>query len=61
MAGHVVYRGPNIAKEIFYGLSMGLMAGFLWKIHHWNIQKRRKEFYEMLDRGEISVVVEEDQ
>lgn len=57
---HAAYRGPSILKEIFYGITIGLTAGFLWKRHHWNIQKRRKEFYEMLDKGEISVVMEDE-
>lgn len=53
-------QGPSVMKEIFYGLALGLSAGFLWKMHHWNEQRRRKEFYELLDRGDISVVVEDD-
>ncbi|XP_048327612.1 probable cytochrome c oxidase subunit 5C-1 isoform X2 [Ziziphus jujuba] len=57
---HAAYQGPNVLKDIFYGISMGLAAGFLWKIHHWNVQRKTKEFYEMLDRGEISVVVEDE-
>jgi hypothetical protein len=36
------------------------MAGYLWKRHHWIIQRRTREFYDMLDRGEISVVVEDE-
>lgn len=54
MARHVVYKGPSIIKEIVYGLSISLFAGLLWKRHHWNVQKRRREFYDMLDRGEAS-------
>ncbi|KAF3444626.1 hypothetical protein FNV43_RR14319 [Rhamnella rubrinervis] len=57
---HAAYKGPSVLKEIVYGISIGLAAGFLWKMHHWNAQKRTKEFYDMLDRGEISVVVEEE-
>lgn len=64
MAGHKVahaaYKGPSILKEIVYGISIGLAAGFLWNMHHWNVQKRSKELYEMLDRGDISVVVEDE-
>ncbi|PON84235.1 Cytochrome c oxidase subunit 5c [Trema orientale] len=57
---HVVYRGPSIIKEILYGITIGLTAGLLWKRHHWNLQKRTKDFYDMLERGEISVVVEDE-
>ncbi|XP_021598785.1 cytochrome c oxidase subunit 5C [Manihot esculenta] len=57
---HVVYKGPSIVKEILYGLALGLTAGGLWKMNHWNNQRRAKEFYDLLERGEISVVVEEE-
>lgn len=57
--GHVAYKGPSVAKEILLGISFGLLAGGLWKMHHWNNQRRTKEFYNMLEKGEISVVVEE--
>lgn len=46
-------------KELVLGFALGLMAGGLWKMHHWNNQRRTKEFYDMLEKGEISVVVEE--
>ncbi|GFP98944.1 cytochrome c oxidase subunit 5c [Phtheirospermum japonicum] len=62
MAGaHVVYKGPSILKEILIGIGLGLAAGALWKRHHWNNQRRTKEFYDLLDKGEISVVREEDE
>lgn len=57
---HAANQGPSMLKEIIYGISIGLAAGFLWKMHHWNFRRRTKEFYDMLDRGEISVVVEDD-
>ncbi|XP_050223160.1 putative cytochrome c oxidase subunit 5C-4 [Mercurialis annua] len=57
MGGH---KGPSIIKEIIYGMSIGLAAGLLWKMHHWNNQKRTKEFYNLLERGDISVVVEDE-
>lgn len=59
--GQASYRGPSIFKEIMYGLTAGLIAGGLWKRYHWNLQRRNKEFYDMLERGEISVVVEDEQ
>ena len=60
MVGNVVYKGPSVIKEIIYGVGVGLMAGGLWKMHHWNYQRRTKEFYELLDRGDITVVLPED-
>lgn len=59
--GHAAYKGPSVVKEIFIGITLGLMAGGLWKMHHWNNQRRTREFYNMLDKGVISVVVEEDE
>ncbi|GKV07755.1 hypothetical protein SLEP1_g19484 [Rubroshorea leprosula] len=56
--GHAVTQGPNVVKEIIYGITLGLIAGGLWKIHHWNNQRRTKEFYDLLEKGEISTVVE---
>lgn len=46
-------------KEIVLGLTLGLIAGGMWKMHHWNEQKKTRAFYDMLDRGEISIVAEE--
>ncbi|KAK1280925.1 Cytochrome c oxidase subunit 5C [Acorus gramineus] len=60
MAAHVVYKGPSILREIVMGLTLGLMAGGLWKMHHWNEQRKTRAFYDMLQKGEISVVVEEE-
>lgn len=40
--------------------TVGLSVGFLWKIYHWDLQRRTKELYEQLDRGEISTVVADD-
>lgn len=56
---HATLKGPSVVKEIIIGLSLGLVAGGLWKMHHWNEQRKVRAFYDMLDRGEISVVVEE--
>ncbi|KAK1294838.1 Cytochrome c oxidase subunit 5C [Acorus calamus] len=60
MAAHVIYKGPSILKEIMMGLTLGLMAGGLWKMHHWNEQRKTRMFYDMLQKGEISVVAEEE-
>lgn len=58
--GHAAYQGPSVVKEIIIGVALGLMAGGLWKIHHWNNQRRTREFYDLLDKGVISVVVEDE-
>ncbi|KAI4964451.1 hypothetical protein ZWY2020_005721 [Hordeum vulgare] len=42
-----------------YGMSLGLLAGCLWKLHHWSNQHRTREFYSLLDEGRIIVVVDE--
>ncbi|CAI0455142.1 unnamed protein product [Linum tenue] len=57
---HSAYKGPSIIKEIIYGISLGLAAGGLWKMHHWNNQRRTREFYDLLEKGVISVVVEDE-
>lgn len=58
--GKAVSKGPSVVKEIIYGITLGLAVGGLWKMHHWNNQRRTKEFYDLLERGEISVVVEDE-
>ncbi|KAM3286716.1 hypothetical protein P3S67_025515 [Capsicum chacoense] len=57
---HVAYKGPSVVKEILIGITLGMVAGGLWKMHHWNNQRRTKEFYDMLEKDEISVVVNEE-
>ena len=59
--GKAVYKGPSVVKEIIYGITLGFAVGGLWKMHHWNNQRRTKEFYDLLEKGEISVVVEDEQ
>lgn len=63
MAGHKIahatLKGPSVVKEICIGLTLGLFAGGLWKMHHWNEQRKVRAFYDMLEKGEISVVVDE--
>ncbi|GFY83127.1 cytochrome c oxidase subunit Vc family protein [Actinidia rufa] len=58
--GHAAVQGLNVLKEIVYGLTLGLMGGGLWKMHPWNNQRRTREFYDLLDKGIISVVVEDE-
>ena len=52
-------RPPSVVKEIVYGMTLGLFAGYLWKLHHWSNQRRTREFYSLLDQGRIIVVVDE--
>ncbi|CAN4079213.1 unnamed protein product [Withania somnifera] len=58
---HATYKGPSIVKEILLGITLGIVAGGLWKMHHWSNQRRAKEFYDMLEKGEISVVVNDQE
>ncbi|CAN6561574.1 unnamed protein product [Malus baccata var. baccata] len=63
MAGHKIahatLKGPSVVKEILYGSVLALACGSLWKMHHWNEQRKVRAFYDLLEKGEISVVVEE--
>lgn len=36
---HAAYKGPSIVKEILIGIALGLAAGGVWKMHHWNNQR----------------------
>ncbi|KAM0948464.1 putative cytochrome c oxidase subunit 5c [Dioscorea sansibarensis] len=60
MAAHVILKGPSVVKEICIGLTLGLFAGGLWKMHHWNEQRKTRAFYDMLEKGQISVVASEE-
>ncbi|KAK1278142.1 Cytochrome c oxidase subunit 5C-2 [Acorus gramineus] len=60
MGARVIYKGPSVMKEIVLGLTLGLMAGGLWKMHHWNEQRKTRSFYDMLQKGEISVIAAEE-
>ncbi|URD78336.1 cytochrome c oxidase [Musa troglodytarum] len=51
---HATLKGPSVVKEICIGLTLGLFAGGLWKMHHWNEQRKTRAFYDMLEKGEIS-------
>nr|DAD30008.1 TPA_asm: hypothetical protein HUJ06_031476 [Nelumbo nucifera] len=50
---------PSVVKEIFIGITLGTIAGGMWKMHHWNEQRKARTFYDMLEKGEISIVAEE--
>jgi hypothetical protein len=59
-AAHATLKGPSVVKEICIGLTLGLMAGGLWKMHHWNEQRKTRTFYDLLSKGEISIVAAEE-
>ena len=40
-------------KEICIGIALGLCAGGLWKMHHWNEQRKVRAFYDLLEKGRI--------
>ncbi|KAI7740241.1 hypothetical protein M8C21_031172 [Ambrosia artemisiifolia] len=52
---HPVLKGPSVVKELIIGSVLGLAAGGLWKMHHWNEQRKTRAFYDLLEKGEISV------
>lgn len=57
---HATLKGPSVVKEILIAISLGIAAGSVWKMHHWNEQRKVRSFYDMLDKGEISVVAAEE-
>lgn len=63
MAGHKIahatLKGPSVVKEICLGIALGLAVGGLWKMNQWNDQRKTRVFYDLLEKGEVSVVVEE--
>ncbi|MBA0763417.1 hypothetical protein Gotri_012860, partial [Gossypium trilobum] len=48
---HATLKGPSVVKEIVIGITLGLCAGGLWKMHHWNEQRKVRAFYDMLEKG----------
>lgn len=66
MAGHKIAHAtlkgqPSVVKELCIGAVLALGCGFLWKMHHWNEQRRVRTFYDLLEKGEISVVVDQEE
>ncbi|XP_023927754.2 cytochrome c oxidase subunit 5C isoform X1 [Quercus suber] len=57
---HATLKGPSVVKELCIGMALALAAGSLWKMHHWNEQRKVRQFYDLLEKGEISVVVQEE-
>ncbi|GMN35486.1 hypothetical protein TIFTF001_005330 [Ficus carica] len=64
MAGHKIahatLKGPSVVKELCIGAVLAVAAGSLWKMHHWNEQRRVRSFYDLLEKGEIGVVATEE-
>ncbi|XP_057769294.1 cytochrome c oxidase subunit 5C-like [Salvia miltiorrhiza] len=60
MAGHIVYKGPSVIKEIIIGIGLGMVAGGFFKMYHWEEQRKTREFYDLLEKGEITVVREDE-
>ncbi|XP_024544411.1 cytochrome c oxidase subunit 5C-like [Selaginella moellendorffii] len=46
-----------VTREICIGLGLGLMVGAVWKMWHVNYRRQVNEFYDALDKGEITVVI----
>lgn len=57
---HATLKGPSVVKEIVIGIVLGLGAASLWKMHHLNEQRKTRTFYDLLEKGEISVVASEE-
>ncbi|KAG6787043.1 hypothetical protein POTOM_008671 [Populus tomentosa] len=50
---HVTLKGPSVVKEICIGIALGLAAGSLWKMHHWNEQRKVRSFYDLLEKDVV--------
>ncbi|KAL8489157.1 hypothetical protein ACS0TY_024685 [Phlomoides rotata] len=57
---HATLTGPSVIKEIVIGAALGIAAGTVWKMHHWNEQRKVRTFYELLDKGLVTVVAAEE-
>ncbi|XP_044501505.1 cytochrome c oxidase subunit 5C-like [Mangifera indica] len=56
---HATLKGPSVVKEICGAIVVAFSVGGIWKMYHWNEQRKVRAFYDMLEKGEISVVVED--
>lgn len=63
MAGHkvahAVLKGPSVIKEIGYGITLALICGGMWKTMQWEGQRKARTFYNLLEKGEISIIPQE--
>ncbi|KAB5569518.1 hypothetical protein DKX38_003311 [Salix brachista] len=50
---HVTLKGPSVVREICIGIALGLAAGSLWKMHHWNEQRKVRSFYDLLEKDMV--------
>ncbi|MED6198124.1 hypothetical protein PIB30_062975 [Stylosanthes scabra] len=57
---HATLKGPSVIKEICIATVLGIAAGSVWKMHHWNEQRKVRAFYDLLEKGEISVIAQEE-
>ncbi|KAK9817808.1 hypothetical protein WJX72_002535 [[Myrmecia] bisecta] len=40
----------SVIKEIAAGMTLGLAAGFVWKMYHWNEKRKIEEYYYTLSK-----------
>ncbi|KAI3856810.1 hypothetical protein MKX03_009783 [Papaver bracteatum] len=60
--GRIAYatlKEPSVVKETCIGITLGLVAGGMWKMHPWNEQRKVRSFYDLLEKYEIGVVAED--
>ncbi|KAB5544484.1 hypothetical protein DKX38_012596 [Salix brachista] len=43
-------RETRELRKICIGIALGLAAGSLWKMHHWNEQRKVRSFYDLLKK-----------
>ncbi|KAF5953152.1 hypothetical protein HYC85_011096 [Camellia sinensis] len=60
MASHqVTLKGPGVIEEICLGIIIGLFVTTVWKKKQWDMKKRTTGFNDSLNKGEISLVLQE--
>lgn len=55
---HETLRGPNLVKELAVAAGVAIIPAAIWKKNHWDMKNKRRQFYDMLDSGEVTVVVD---
>ncbi|KAI8555546.1 hypothetical protein RHMOL_Rhmol05G0180600 [Rhododendron molle] len=56
---HAALKGPSVIKEIGLGIALGLVCGGVWKTKQWEGQRKVRTFYDLLEKGEISITSQE--